>query len=215
VTGALAVARRVVAVELAQYRSLVRWLARRPDVPAGAMAFGYAGAVAPLLWTFVFLSALELVALHLLLPWETVRIVVDVLSAWGLVWMLGLTASFSVRPHLVGDSGLRVRNGAGTDITVPWEAVAAVAARQRNRGGSRAVQLDRDEKSTVLNVVVGSQTNVDVTLRRPLAVPLPRGAEPVTGLRLFADDARGLVHRAREHLADRQGASPARDPATD
>jgi hypothetical protein len=163
--------------------------------------------MAPVLWTFVVLSAIELVALHLLLPWEPVRIVVDVVSAWGLVWMLSFTASFSVRPHLAGDSGLRVRNGAGTDIAVPWDAVATVAVRSRSRDRSRAVQLDRDGPETVLNVVVGSQTNVEVTLRRPLAVPLPHGTESVTGLRLFADDARGLVERARAHLAGHQAAS--------
>jgi hypothetical protein len=201
VRTAVALVRRVVAFELALYRSLFRWVTRRPDVPSHAVAFAYIGAVAALLWAFIVVSAVELVVLHLLLPWEVVRIAADVISVWGLAWMLGLTASFTVYPHLVSDSGLRIRHGAGTDITVPWDAIATIGVRERSRDKSRAVQLDRDEQDTVLSVVIASRTNVDLTFRRPLVVPLNKGDESVTELRLYADDARGLVRRVREHVA--------------
>lgn len=193
--------RFAVAFELALYRSLFRWVTRRPDVPPGAEPFAYFGAVAALLWAFIGVSAVELVVLHVLLPWETVRLVADILGVWGLLWMLGLAASFKVYPHLVTDSGLRVRNGHTTNIVVPWDAVASVGARERGRERSRALQLDRDENSTVLNVVTTSRTNVDVKLSQPLVVPLPKGEETVTEIRLFADDSRELVSRARKHLA--------------
>ncbi len=52
----------------------------------------------------------------------------------------------------------------------------------------------------VLNVVVGSQTTVDVTLRRPLEVTLPSGPETVTAIRLHADDAQSLVSAVRARL---------------
>ena len=207
VKAVIVLARRAVAFELDQYRSLFRWICRRPDVPSDAVAFTYIGAVALLLWVFIVVSAIELVVLHLLLPWETARVVADVLSFWGLVWMFGFMASFKVHPHLVGESGLRVRHGAGTDITVPWAAIATISVRERSRDKSRAVQLDRDKKGTVLNVVIGSRTNVNLTLRHPLVVALPKGEESVNEVRLYADDARGLVSRAREHSALRQGIS--------
>jgi hypothetical protein len=202
----IALVRRAVAFELAQYRSLFRWITRRPDVPSGAVAFAYFGAVAAIFWAFAFVSATELVAVHLLLPWKTVRIVADILGAWGLVWMLGVLASFKVYPHVVTDSGLRVRHGAGTDFTVDWDAIAAVQPRERSRDKSRALQLDRSEEGTILNVVIASRTNVDVTLRRPLVVPLRKGQETVMQVRLYADDARGLVRRAGEQLAIRREA---------
>jgi hypothetical protein len=157
VKAAAALARRVLRFELGLYRSLARWVARRPRVPAGAAPFAYVGAVAAVLWAFIVVSAIEVVAVHLLLPWETVRLVVDILGLWGLVWMIGMLASLSVHPHLVDGAGLHVRYGAGTSVTVPWEAVASVAARRRSLERSKTLQLAGDEHGTVLNVVVGSQ----------------------------------------------------------
>ena len=198
-----ALVRRVVTFELGLYRSLFRWVTRRPDVPSDAVAFGYIGAVAALLWAFIFGSATELVVLHLLLPWETVRIVVDVLGIWGLAWMLGMMASFRVHPHLVSDSGLRIRHGATTDMAVRWDDIATIRVRERSRDKSRAVQLDKAEGIAVLNVVIASRTNVDITLRRPLVVPLRTGEESITEFRCYVDDARELVRRARGYLASR------------
>lgn len=200
----LALAARGARFELALYRSLFRWVTRRPDAPSGTVGFAYIGAVALLLWAFIVGSAIELVVVHVILPWETARLIADILGVWGLAWMLGLMASFTVYPHLVGDSGLRVRHGATTDITIPWDAVATIGVRERSREKSRALQFDRDAQSTVLNVVIASRTNVDLTLRRPLVVPLRTGEVSVTELRLYADDARGLVGRVREHLTPRE-----------
>ena len=200
-TAALALVRRAVAFELSLYRSLLRWVTRRPDVPPGGVGFSYVGAVAVLLWAFIVVSAIELVVLHVLLPWEGVRLAADVLGIWGLIWMLGLAASYYVHPHVVGGSGLRVRLGNRTDLTVPWDVVASIGVRERSRDTSKAVQLDRGERGVVLNLVMGSRTDVDVRLSRPHVVPLRGVDEAVTEIRLYADDARGLVRQAREHLA--------------
>ena len=200
-TAVVSLARRAIAFEIALYRSLFRWVTRRPDVPPGGVGFGYIGAVAVLLWAFIGVSAVELVVVHVLLPWETVRLVADVIGIWGLIWMLGLAASYSVHPHAVTESGLRIRQGHGIDITVPLDAVATVGVRERSRDTSKALQVDRSENAVVLNVVLGSRTDVDVRLRRPLLVPVRGGEESVTEIRLYADDPRGLVAAAREHLA--------------
>ena len=156
----------------------------------------HAGVVSPLLWAFIVVSAMELVAAHLILPWPTVRLVLDIASAWGLVWILGMVAAFKVHPHLVGPSGLRVRYGVTLDFTVPWDAMTTIAVRERTRDRSRTIQIDPSKGGHRLNVVMASRTNVDVALSRPLVVRLPRGEESVTALRLYADDSRGLVRRA-------------------
>jgi hypothetical protein len=150
-------------------------------------------------------SAVELVAFHLLLPWDTVRLVADVLGVWGLLWMLGFTAGFAVHPHLATAGGLRVRHGVSTDVLVPWEAIDSVGSRLRSREKSRAVQLDRAEGGTTLNVVITAQTDVELVLRHPLRVQLPGGEEVVTRLHLFADDARGLAAHVRRQLTPTGG----------
>lgn len=198
------VARRAIRFELAMWRSLFRWITRRPVVSgSGATPFGYSAAKAPVIWIFIALNAIEIPAFHLLLPWPTARHIVDLLGAYSLIWMLGILASVYVYPHVIDDTGLRIRSGMSVDVMIPWEAVAAVRDRTRLLPRSRAVQVD----DRVLSVVALSQTNIDVVLRGPTVLPLPKaGDEPVTEVRLYADRPAALVARARRHLTASQDA---------
>jgi hypothetical protein len=198
------VARQAIRFELAMWRSLFRWLTRRPVVPSGdATAVGYSAAKAPVIWIFITLNAIEIPAFHLLLPWPTARHIVDLLGAYGLIWMLGILASVYVHPHVVDDTGLRVRSGLSVDIPIPWGDVATVRARTRSLSRSRTVQID----DHVLSVVALSQTNVDVVLRGPTTLPVRGNGELVTEVRLYADDPAALVARARRHLTADQDAA--------
>jgi len=58
-----------------------------------------------------------------------------------------------------------------------------------------------------LSVAVLSQTNVDVALCRPTTLPVPGNGEPVTQVRLYADDSAALVAHARRHLIADQDAA--------
>ena len=205
---ALSRVRRVLAFEHGLYRSLFRWLTRRPGVPgAGVEAFGYATTVTPLLWVWIALSAVELPFFHLLIPWQTARIVAFVLGVWGLIWMIGLLASLKIHPHLVSDSALRVRNGTTIDLPIAWDAVATIAFHRLDLPSSRTLQRTQTDAGTDLQVGVSGQVNVHLTLRHPLSVSTPQGSESITGLRFWADDPRALVTRVRHHvtsaLADR------------
>ena len=199
-TSVSALARKVVSFELGVWRSLYRWATRRPRGPAGAETFGYAGPATPVIWAFIGLSAVEIPVAHLLLPWQTARVVVLLVGVWGLTWMFGLLASLKTYPHVVGGSGLRLRYGTSIDITIPWEAVESIGVRHRDLPSSRTVQISGADSGTVVHVGISSQTNVDVTLRDPVTVPLPKGTESITALRFYADDARSLVASARQHL---------------
>ena len=117
-TTVSALVRRAVSFELGVWRSLYRWTTRRPLGPEDAETFGYARPVTPVIWAFIGLSAIEIPVAHLLLPWQTERVIVLVVGIWGLTWMLGLLASLRTYPHVVGGSGLRIRYGTTVDITV-------------------------------------------------------------------------------------------------
>ena len=118
--------------ELAIYRALARWAARRPDVPARATPIGYGQLVGPMLWLWILGSAAEVVVVEVVLravdqPWaEALRLPLLVLGIWGVAWMLGMLASYRVRPHLLDDATLLVRSGPVTWLRVPPAEVRSV-----------------------------------------------------------------------------------------
>jgi hypothetical protein len=193
-------ARKVVVYELRIWQSLFLWLLRRPRVPAGADAFPYASLLTPILVAFIVVSALEIPVVHFFLPWEAVRTAFLLLGVWGVIWMVGLLASMRIYPHLVGPAGLRVRYSFGVDVLLPWESIAEIRAQRRALASGRKVQLERTDAGTTLHVALSSTTNVEVALREPTEVRLPKGAETIVRLHFYADDPRALVARAREHL---------------
>jgi hypothetical protein len=205
--------RRVVLFELRLYRSLLRWVARRPDVPrVGATAFGYSREVTPLLLLWIFASAIEIPFFHLLIPWHSVRVIGLVVSVWGLLWMLGFLAGFKVYPHLLSASALRVRNGPSIDICVPWEAVESLKVGRRDLPSS-ARTLQRRETAdggVNLQIATSGQVNVHAVLRSPWTATTPRGSEEITELSFWADEPAELVARGRELMAAAPGAEPLR-----
>jgi hypothetical protein len=195
--------RWLVVFEFRLWRSLFRWVARRPSLPGRhPRPFPYAKPILPILWVFIGLNAFEIPLFHFVLPWPTVRLVIDVLGAYGLFWMLGLLASIKVHPHLVHDDGLRIRYAATVDIEVPWAAVDRVTANTRNLGSSRTLHVDRDGADVVVSVAAGGYTDVDIVLREPRPLPVRRTrGEPVRHLRVVVDDPKAFVAAARERLA--------------
>jgi hypothetical protein len=195
-------ARRAVMFELRLYRSLFRWAARRPVTSSADVdAFGYAQAVTPVMSLWIFASAVEMVVVHLLIPWPLVRITVLVISAWGLLWMVGFLASLKVNPHLLGASTLRVRHGASVDIAIPWDSIASVVAQRRDLPSSIRTLQPRETKSgTDLQVGVSGEVNVHAVLRHTLTVPAPKGNQRITELSFWVDDPNAFVARARQHL---------------
>jgi hypothetical protein len=194
--------RFVIAFEIAMWRSLYRWVFRRPRVSTpGATAFGYTAVVSPLLWAFIGVSAIELPILHLLLPWPAVRLIADIVSVYGLLWMFGLMASLRVHPHVVDEAGLRLRHGTTVDLRIPWGAVHTVRARTRGLPKSKAVQVEPGPNGLIAKIVVASRTDVEIVLREPVPLPLaPAGGEPVSELHIAVDDPAAFVRRTRAAL---------------
>lgn len=183
------------------WRSLVRWVLRRPvEVEPGAEAFSYAGAMTGFIGAMIAVSLIEVPAMHLILPWRWAQLIALPLGVVGVLFMLGIAASLKMNPHVVGESGLRVRFGTTVDAAVPWEPVTTVTHKLRAREG-RAIGVQESEGRRILHVSVSNQTNVDVVFTEPTAVPLPKGkTELVDEVRLFADDAGAFVTRARAEL---------------
>lgn len=195
---------RFAVLELRLYGSLLRWVTRRPDIPVGAAGFGYDARTRLLLVVFIVVSAVEVVALDLILHrWPAVRLPLLVVGIWGVVWMLGLLATHLVRPHTVGPHGARVRDGMDLDLDLPWDVVHAVGRRTQTHD-EKPPRIIEEEGGRVLVVAVSNETNLQVTLEQPMVLPLPglpgvRG-EAVTKVRFWADDPRAYLDEVRRHL---------------
>jgi len=192
--------RRGLMLEIWGYRSIWRFASRRPRVPRGAAPFGYHGPVMPLLIVFIVVSAIELVVVDVLVRrWPSVRITMLALGVWGLVWMFGLLFGFLTRPHAVGPDGIRVRSGAEVDIALDWDEIEAVV-RHRRTTQDKQPQVSTDEHGNrTLHLRMQHETNIDLVLRRPVAVRLPRGPEAVSQIQLFADQPDAFVSAVGRH----------------
>lgn len=197
-----ALLKHAVVFEVRLYRSLLRWIARRPDRggPEDEVV-GYARTVTPVMWLWIFASAAELPLVHVLVPWDGVRVALLILGIWGLVWMVGLLASFHVYPHLVQADGVFVRNGVNHRIRLPWSAIADVRTERRDVESSVwALQPREDDGSGTLQVVVSGQVNVHLRLREPTVVDTARGPRELVELSFFADEPRDAVAAVRRRL---------------
>lgn len=200
IRSAAYVAYRVVRYEIRLYISLARWLARRPSIPGDDVPIGYAKATTPVVWLWIFASALEIPLIHVLVPWDTIRIIGLAVGVWGLIWMLGLLASLHVYPHLLDASRLRVRNGASIDVAVPWEAIGSLTARRGDLPSSaRSFQPEQTERGTHLRIGVSGQVNVHASLAAPLTVKTPHGPMEIVELSFLVDEPRAFVTQAREY----------------
>lgn len=202
-------ARHAVVFEINIYKSLVRWVLRRPSVPPGSTPVGYAQMVTPVLGLWIFGSAVEIPVVHILVPWHGVRIALLILGVWGLMWMVGFLAGLRSYPHLLEPDTLRIRNGPMHDIAIPLAEIAQVTTREKSLPSSMWVlQPDPIDGGAHLNVTVSGQVNVRIALRQPLTVVTRKGHMTLTALSFWADEPRQVAAHLRGHGSGAVGSGP-------
>ncbi|MEU2022581.1 hypothetical protein ABZ565_10485 [Streptomyces sp. NPDC016469] len=190
---------KVVGMEFGLFRALWRWVRRMPDVPDGCSVLAYGAEIRPIMWVMVFLAPLEIALAEFLVPWAPVRIALLVLSAYGVLWLVGFVAALSVRPHVVGGGRLVLRFAHFVQVAVPLDLIESVRT-SRHSGYRRAVQIS----DGVLAMPVGDSTTLSVTLREPYAVAPKPGQPPqdVREVRFAVDDPREAVRVLTASRAD-------------
>jgi hypothetical protein len=138
-----------------------------------------------ILWAFVVVSAVEIPAVHLIIPWIPVRFAALALGIWGLLWMLGLLAAHHVYPHVLTADRLRVRYLRRTELAIPLAAVRAV--RPDIRGYDESKTLHRTANGTIA-LPVGSSTNIRLELATAHTFPTPQGDLTSSTIAFWADD---------------------------
>jgi hypothetical protein len=194
--------KRALLLEVWGYVSIFRYVFRRPKVPPGATAFTYHRPMKPMLIAFIVVSAVELLAVDLVVRrWPTVRMAFLVLGVWGLVWMLGLLFGFLTRPHAVGPAGIRVRAGAEVDIGLEWDVIDSVGRNKRVARDKQPLVTAEKDGTCALHQPIQQETNIEISLRRPVTVRLPHGTETVSTIHLFADLPEQFTDEVRRHCA--------------
>ena len=192
-------ARHVVLFEVAIYVALWRWIARRPAVPASATPIPYSRIAAPVVWLFIWGSAIEVVALDLVVHhfgWTAVRVPLLVLGIWSLMWMVGILAAMRTRPHVLTSTDLRLRAGLRGELVVPLAAVDRVTTGESELSSTMKSYETIDD---ALLVGVSGRTNVQLTLREPTTLLTPKGAVRVERVGMWVDEPRSvatLLHQA-------------------
>lgn len=169
---------------------------RRDGVPAGATAIGYDRAQRPMAILMILMSIAELVAFELLVPWAIVRLVLLVLSVLALVWVLAMVASTVVRPHVVTAEQLRLRLGAGTDISIPLARITSVTVRRATILTSTVAVQDG-----VLMIPIFNSTALHAQLDQPVEIRLGGQVHVVTAARFAADDPEAGRAALQQRLA--------------
>jgi hypothetical protein len=196
-------------MEVSLYLALGRWLARRPDVPAGTTPIGYSRLVAPMLWLWIFASAAEVVVLDLVLSrwWTPLRIPLLLVGVWGLVWMLGMLAAYRTRPHLLREDSLQVRDGIHARIDLPLDRIASIRSVEHELPGLiRSVHVEGEDDDAILLVGVSRRTNLELALTAPTTLQMPNGPTTVARVGLWVDEPREVAAEIREALTRRRSA---------
>ena len=199
---------RVTAVELGALTSLARWVLRRPDVPAGAVGLSSGRGSTAVPVAFAVVGAVELVVVHVLVPWPLVRTVLDVVGVYGLLAVLGLAARRVVRPHLLTDTELVLRTDGRICARLHRDDVEALVPDRRLSPVSAAVE-DTGDGTRALCLPGVDGTHVTRRTAGALAVMVPTWpwsaseVVDVAEVRLASDD------ESRRLLAEWVGVNPA------
>ncbi|MBM7231458.1 hypothetical protein [Dietzia cinnamea] len=193
---------RLGAAEARTVASLARWVTRRPDVPVGAVPIGYARGTLGMPIALAVAATIELVAVHLLVPWPVVRLVLDLLGIYGLLMVLGWLAGRIVRPHVLDRDVLTLRSGPHVCARIPL-AVVTDARRERRLSPTNA-EITGDDDCGVALVLPGPDgTNLSLTLAQPVAASVPDFGwraptlRQVSVVRLQVDDPGAAVRAVR------------------
>ncbi len=197
VPRARALPARLVRAELALWRSLWWAVRRRREVAPGQAAFSCTSRVGVMLWATIALTPIEIVAVHLLLPWQTVRVVVLVLSVVSLVWMVGFAFGLQQRPHVLDGERLVVRFGTLREAVVR---VADVLDARAATTVDHRKNLEVTDGQVALSVL--GESSVRLRLRPGATVELDGRPVPAERVLLFADDPRAVVRALRAPAAE-------------
>lgn len=191
-----------VRAEIRAYRALWLWIrGRHSGVEPGAIILGAHKGTLVMPVAFAVATVVEIVVLHLLLPWMWLRVSLAVASVWSLVALFGYLAIHRTNPHYLTDRSLVLRQSGAVVAVIARTDIESIAFGPRFTETTPAIKDDR------LYLPNADGTNVDLALARPVLARLPalmpsrRITEEVSRISVYVDEP----PRMRAMLTRRDG----------
>lgn len=147
------------------------------------LTFSYSRALAPLLWVFAAIMALELVLVHLLVSalWSHgAALILSAISLAALLWTIFFVRSLNRCPVLVDGTGVTMRIGSLRSVPVPAAHIAGLRT---------AWPREELKQRGVLNFALINYPNVMLDLNPPL----PAGRRTLIAIAHRLDDPAGFT----------------------
>ena len=191
--------RHVVLTEVDLLFSLGRVALRRPPrIPADAESIQAREGTLAIPLAFAALTLIEVVALHILLPWPELSAALTLISVYGLLLMIGVIASRWDRPHHATATSLVLHNGAHVVADIPYAEISYVVPVLDGTVTSPVIEHGVARLATMngCSVAVGLESPHPVALTGSRRTSVHR----VTEIRFAADDASGVIETLRARL---------------
>ncbi|WPF66165.1 MULTISPECIES: hypothetical protein [unclassified Corynebacterium] len=158
--------------------------------PGGA-TFGYSGPLRTIVWAISALVIVEIVVVHLVLPSATWRVILAVLSVYGLMVLLGFYASLRQQPHSLTEEALILRSGHRFELAIPRNLIARSGAQRPGDGANISV-----DEAGLCRLPILNQVNTVVELAEPArARDLFLGEVEVRRVEFSCDEREELLAR--------------------
>ncbi|TCJ16017.1 hypothetical protein E0L93_11070 [Rubrobacter taiwanensis] len=156
-----------------------------------------------MMWVLAVMALLvapvELLAVHLLIPWDWLKIAHLVLGVYAIFWLLAFPASLATLPHRLEPAGLRLRYGVFAEGFIPYAEISSVElARRTALKSGDGLQTQNGSACLAINC----KTDVTLRLNEPHRLQgFLRRTEEVEEIHAAVDDPESFVRELRERLS--------------
>ncbi|MGF7125056.1 hypothetical protein [Rhodococcus sp. AG1013] len=176
-------------------RSLWLWCRGRVDGAGdGVSTFGYTAGTLGIPVAFLVATGVEATAVHLLVPWQWLRVALLVLTVASVAAAAGWLATRAVHPHLVTAQKLILRSGRATILSVDRGRIARALPSRRFQHTSPGIHHGRLYLPGPDGTVVDIDFDVPVPVDK-LTATTQLESSLVTGVSLYVDAPRDLCAR--------------------
>jgi hypothetical protein len=182
--------------EFGAYRSVWMWIRGKTD-PDRGLVFTASAGVLTIPAAFGAATLIEVVVLHLVLPWFWLKIVLAAISLWSLVLLAAFVANDVVHPHYLSEGVLVLRRSGKVVVKVPVSHISRVVSIRRYS------RTQPEIEGSSLHLPNHEGTNIELALNQRSDAAVPaflekwRSSGSITTIFLYVDEPSKLADAIR------------------